>query len=145
MTEVNTTPQAPAPDPEAMKALLAKLAKIQKILGNLSFGQAILGLLFLAAPFMPANLVGDKIPGTSYLLLAPFLFGLSYATSFAKKDITFAKVAFRNTAISQLGLAVVSLGLFFLYPGTILLACTAGIALLLGGLAAMVIYQASKG
>lgn len=144
MTEVNTAPQAPAPDPEAMQALLAKLAKIQKILGNLSYGQAILGLLFLAAPFMPASLIGEGISGISFLVMAPFLFGLAYAANFAKKDITFAKVAFRNTAISQLGLSLVSI-YGFIISGSLLFACTAGIALILGGLAAMVIYQASKG
>lgn len=144
MTEVNTAPQAPAPDPEAMKALLAKLAKIQKILGNLSYGQAILGLIFLAAPFMPSSLIGDKIPGMSFLMLVPFLFGLSYATNFAKKDITFAKVAFRNTAISQLGLFLVAIYGFITY-GAVLFAFTAAVAIILGGLAAMVIYQASKG
>ena len=143
MTEVNTAPQAPAPDPEAMKALMAKLAKIQKILGTLTYGQAILGILFLAAPFVP-SLIGTGIPGMGFLMLAPFLFGLAYATNFAKKDLTFAKVAFRNTAISQLGLFLVAI-YGFIVSGSVLFACMAGVALILGGLAAMVIYQASKG
>ncbi len=143
MTEVNTAPQAPAPDPEAMKALLAKVAKIQKILGVLSYGQATMGLIFLAAPFIPA-LSGTKELGLGFLLLAPFLLGLAYATYFAKKDLTFAKVAFRNTAISHLGLiSAASYG--YMASGQMIFAATAVAALILGGLASMVIYQASKG
>jgi len=143
MTELNTAPQAPAPDPEAMKALLAKLAKIQKILGVLTYGQAFLGVLFLAAPFIPA-LTGSPVLGLGFLLLAPFQFGLAYAADFAKKDLTFAKVAFRNAAISQLGLFIVAL-YGYTASGSVLFAFTALAALILGGLAAMVIYQASKG
>jgi len=142
MSEVNTAPQAPAPDPEAMKALLAKVAKIQKILGILTYGQAIMGLLFLAAPFIPV-LTGSTELGMCLLMLAPFFFGLSYATNFAKKDLTFAKVAFRNTAISELGLFVVAM-YGFISTGSLIFICAAAAAIILGGSAAMVIYQASK-
>ena len=140
MTELNT---APAPDPEVMKALMAKVAKIQKILGVLTYGQAAMGVLFLVAAFMP-SLTGSPALGLGFLMLVPFLLGLAYATNFAKKDLTFAKVAFRNTAISQLGLiSAASYG--YIASGSVLFAGTAVAALILGGLAAMVIYQASKG
>lgn len=140
MTELNT---APAPDPEAMKALMAKLAKLQKILGVLTYGQATMGVLFLAAAFIP-SLTGSPALGLGFLMLAPFLLGLAYATNFAKKDLTFAKVAFRNTAISQLGL-ILAASYGYMASGAILFAVTAVAALILGGLAGMVIYQASKG
>lgn len=143
MSEENTAPQAPAPDPEAMKALLAKVAKIQKILGILTYGQALMGLLVLAAPFLPA-LTGSPELGLGLLLLAPFFFGLAYACNFAKKDLTFAKVAFRNTAISELGLFVVSL-YAYLSTGSLILGIAAAASIILGGMAAMVIYQATKG
>lgn len=143
MSEENNAPQAPAPDPEAMKALLAKLAKIQKILGILTYGQAFMGLLFLAAPFLPA-LTGSPELGLGLLMLAPFYFGLAYAANFAKKDLTFAKVAFRNSAISELGLFIVSI-YAYLSTGSLILGIAAAAAIVLGGLAAMVIYQASKG
>ncbi len=143
MTELNTAPQAPAPDPEVMKALMAKVAKIQKILGILTYGQATLGVLFLVAAFLP-SLPGSRALGLGFLMVAPFMLGLAYATNFAKKDLTFAKVAFRNTAISQLGLiSAASYG--YIASGAVLFAGTAVAALILGGLAAMVIYQASKG
>jgi hypothetical protein len=64
MTEMNT-PQAPAPDPEAMKALMAKIAKIQKILKFLYLGQATVAVLLLLLAFMP-NLCGSRL----YLLLS---------------------------------------------------------------------------
>lgn len=143
MSEENTAPQAPAPDPEAMKALMAKLAKIQKILGILTYGQALMGLLFLAAPFLPA-LTGSPELGIGLLMLAPFYFGLAYAANFAKKDLTFAKVAFRNAAISELGLFIVSM-YAYLSTGALILGIAAAAAIILGGLAGMVIYQASKG
>lgn len=143
MSEENTVPQAPAPDPEAMKALMAKLAKIQKILGILTYGQAFMGLLFLVAPFLP-SLTGSSELGLGLLMLAPFFFGLAYAADFAKKDLTFAKVAFRNTAISELGLFVVSM-YAYLSSGALILGIAAAAAIILGGMAAMIIYQASKG
>ncbi|MGB4020516.1 MAG: hypothetical protein WBK78_13585 [Syntrophomonadaceae bacterium] len=77
------------------------------------------------------------------MLVAPFLLGLAYAANFAKKDLTFAKVAFRNTAISQIGLLLIALYGYFIAPSIVIL-IIAAIALILGGLALMVIYQASK-
>lgn len=142
MSEVNMAPQAPAPDPEAMQALLAKIAKIQKILGILTYGQALMGLLVLVAPFIPM-LVGSAKFGFSLFMLAPFYFGLAYAANFAKKDLTFAKVAFRNSAISELGLLVASLYVY-LTTGSLVVGIIAAAAIVMGGLAAMVIYQASK-
>lgn len=142
MSEVNMAPQAPAPDPEAMKALLAKIAKVQKILGILTYGQALMGLLVLVAPFIPM-LVGSSKLGIGLLMLAPFYFGLAYATNFAKKDLTFAKVAFRNSAISELGLLIASLYVY-LTTGSLVVGIIAAAAIVMGGLAAMVIYQASK-
>lgn len=142
MSDANLAPQAPAPDPEAMQALMAKIAKIQKILGILSYGQALMGLLVLVAPFIPV-LVGSSQLGFSLFMLAPFYFGLAYAANFAKKDLTFAKVAFRNSAISELGLFIASIYVY-LSTGSLIAGIVAAAAIVLGGLAAMVIYQASK-
>jgi high-affinity Fe2+/Pb2+ permease len=77
------------------------------------------------------------------MLAAPFLLGLAYAANFAKKDLTFAKVAFRNTAIAQMGLFLVALYGYLTAPSVLIL-ILAAIALILGGLACLVIYQASK-
>jgi len=142
MSDANLAAQAPAPDPEAMQALLAKIAKIQKILGILSYGQALMGLLVLVAPLLPA-LAGSSEFGFSLMMLAPFYFGLAYAANFAKKDLTFAKVAFRNSAISELGLFIASIYVY-LNTGSLIIGIVAAAAIVLGGLAAMVIYQATK-
>ncbi|NLW92522.1 MAG: hypothetical protein GXY34_13115 [Syntrophomonadaceae bacterium] len=142
MTEANMAPQAPAPD-EAMQALLAKIAKIQKILGVLTCGQALMGLLVLVAPIIP-SLVGSPELGFGLFMLAPFYFGLAYAANFAKKDLTFAKVAFRNTAISELGLFIASI-YAYLSTGSLIVGIVAAAAIVFGGLAGIVIYQASKG
>lgn len=77
------------------------------------------------------------------MLLAPFLLGLAYAANFAKKDLSYARVVFRNTAISQIGLLLVALYGYFTVPSTFILG-VAAIALILGGLCLLVIYQASK-
>ena len=143
MSELNTAPQAPAPDPDVMKALMAKVAKIQKILGALSTGQAIVGIFLLLAGFLP-TLSGSKELSFGLIMLAPFYFGLAYLADFAKKDLTFAKAAFRNTAISQLGLLIVAL-YAYVVSGSPLIAGLAILALIFGGLSGMVIYQASKG
>lgn len=142
MSEMNTPPAA-APDPEAMKALMAKLAKIQKILKILYLGQATVAVLLLLLAFMP-NLSGSPQLSFAFLMLVPFFCGLAYLASFAGKDLTFAKAAFRNTAISQLGLFVV--GLYgYMSLNSLAVGALALLALVFGGLAAMVIYQASKG
>lgn len=142
MTEMNA-PQAPAPDPEAMKALMAKLAKIQKILKFLYLGQATVAVLLLLLAFMP-NLSGSPQLSFVFLVLAPFFAGLAYLGSFAGKDLTFAKAAFRNTAISQLGLFVVACYIYA-FTASIAVGALALLALIFGAMAAMVIYQASKG
>ncbi|HPF20104.1 MAG TPA: hypothetical protein PLC88_02045 [Syntrophomonas sp.] len=142
MTEMNT-PQAPAPDPEAMKALMAKIAKIQKILKFLYLGQATVAVLLLLLAFMP-NLSGSPHVSFAFLMLVPFFCGLAYLASFAGKDLTFAKAAFRNTAISQLGLFIVALYVY-VSLGAPMVAVLAVLALIFGALAGMVIYQASKG
>lgn len=143
MTEANVTPPAPAPDPEAMQAIMAKIAKIQKILGVLTYGQGAMGLLVLIAPMIPM-LIGSAELGFALFMLAPFYFGLAYAADFAKKDLSFARVTFRNTAISQLGLLFAS---FYVYlnTGSYLVGIISAAALVMGGLAALVIYQATKG
>ena len=143
MTIETNTPQAPAPDPEAMKALLAKVAKIQKILKFLYLGHATVAVLLLLLAFMP-GLSGSPQLSFAFLMLVPFFCGLSYLASFAGKDLTFAKAAFRNTAISQLGLFVVALYGYFTL-GSLIVGILALFALIFGSLAAMVIYQASKG
>lgn len=136
------TDQTTQPDPQAMAAIMAKIAKVQKILGILTYGQVILGALFLLAPFLP-DILGMKAFSYSFMLLAPYLFGLAYGADFAKKDLTFARVVFRNTAIAQLGLFVIALYGWLIFQASILL-ILAIIALILGGLPAMVIYQALK-
>ncbi|NLV21422.1 MAG: hypothetical protein GXY49_05495 [Syntrophomonadaceae bacterium] len=142
MTEINTSP-APAPDPEAMKALMAKVAKIQKILKFLYLGQAVVAVLLLLLAFMP-NLSGSPQLSFAFLMLVPFFCGLAYLASFAGKDLTFAKAAFRNTAISQLGLFIVAL-YGYISLGSPVVGILALLALTFGALAGMVIYQASKG
>lgn len=143
MTDTNIVTEAPPqPDAAAMAALMAKVAKIQKILGFLTYSQFILALLFLATPLLPATL-GFTSLSFGFMMVAPFLLGLAYSANFAKKDLSFARVVFRNTAISQLGLLVIALLGYFSYPSIILLILVL-IALCLGGLAGMVIYQATK-
>jgi hypothetical protein len=125
-----------------MAAIMAKIARVQRILGFLAYAQLLLALFFLAAPFLPESL-GVSAYAFGFMLVAPFLLGLAYAANFAKKDLTFAKVAFRNTAISQIGLLLIALYGYFIAPSIVIL-IIAAIALILGGLALMVIYQASK-
>ena len=125
-----------------MAAIMAKIARVQRILGFLAYAQLLLALFFLATPFLPATL-GLSAYAFGFMLVAPFLLGLAYAANFAKKDLTFAKVAFRNTAISQIGLLLIALYGYFIAPSMVIL-IIAAIALILGGLALMVIYQASK-
>lgn len=139
-TVVSQTP--PQPDADAMAAIMAKIARVQKILGFLSYSQLLLALLFLATPFYPASL-GLSAYSFGFMLLAPFLLGLAYAANFAKKDLTFARVTFRNTAISWIGFLLVALYGYFVAPSMVII-ILAVIALILGGLPAMVIYQALK-
>ncbi len=140
--EVNTQ-SPPQPDADAMAAMMAKIAKIQKILGVLSYGQYLLGLILLVTPLW-GSLLNLQNHSLSLMLIAPFLFGLAYAASFAKKDLSFARVVFRNTAISQLGLFVISI--FGIIYGNALLFFIGLmiVALIFGGLAGLVIYQVSK-
>lgn len=139
-TVVTQTP--PQPDADAMAAIMAKIARVQRILGFLAYAQLLLALFFLATPFLPATL-GLSAYAFGFMLAAPFLLGLAYAANFAKKDLTFAKVAFRNTAISQIGLLLIALYGYFIAPSVLIL-IIAAIALILGGLPLIVIYQASK-
>lgn len=139
-TVVTQTP--PQPDADAMAAIMAKIARVQRILGFLAYAQLLLALFFLATPFLPATL-GLSAYAFGFMLVAPFLLGLAYAANFAKKDLTFAKVAFRNTAISQIGLLLIALYGYFIAPSVLIL-IIAAIALILGGLPLIVIYQASK-
>lgn len=139
-TEIGTAPQ---PDPKAMEALMAKVARIQKILGFLSWSQVLVGLVLLISPFWLVSLTGLQEP-FAFLALAPFFLALAYAASFAKKDLTFAKVVFRNTAIAQIGLLIITLtGIFFLNLPVVFWVLVV-ITLILGGLPSMVIYQAQK-
>ncbi|MFY9120346.1 MAG: hypothetical protein WAO57_08500 [Syntrophomonadaceae bacterium] len=143
MSDPNVITQTPPqPDADAMAAIMAKIARVQRILGFLAYAQLLLALFFLAAPFLPESL-GVSAYAFGFMLVAPFLLGLAYAANFAKKDLTFAKVAFRNTAISQIGLLLIALYGYFIAPSIVIL-IIAAIALILGGLALMVIYQASK-
>ena len=143
MSDPNVITQTPPqPDADAMAAIMAKIARVQRILGFLAYAQLLLALFFLAAPFLPESL-GVSAYAFGFMLVAPFLLGLAYAANFAKKDLTFAKVAFRNTAISQIGILLIALYGYFIAPSIVIL-IIAAIALILGGLALMVIYQASK-
>jgi|GEM_PF-474111 hypothetical protein len=143
MTDPNIVTEAPPqPDAAAMAAIMAKVAKIQKILGFLTYSQFLLALLLLAAPLLP-TLFGPLPQSFGFMLVAPFLLGLAYSANFAKKDLSFARVVFRNTAISQLGLLVIALIEYLAYPSIIMLVLVL-VALCLGGLAGMVIYQATK-
>ncbi|MGB4507600.1 MAG: hypothetical protein WBI26_00070 [Syntrophomonadaceae bacterium] len=143
MSDPNVVSQTPPqPDADATAALMAKIARIQRILGFLAYCQLLLALLFLATPFLPAT-IGVPAHSFGFMLLAPFLLGLAYAANFAKKDLSYARVVFRNTAISQIGLLLVALYGYFTVPSTFILG-VAAIALILGGLCLLVIYQASK-
>ncbi|NLB88890.1 MAG: hypothetical protein GX790_06640, partial [Syntrophomonadaceae bacterium] len=82
------------------------------------------------------------VPGL--ILLSPFLFGLAYAANFAKKDLTFARVVFRNTAISQLGFFLLSIVAYLFFNNSLFFLTLIFITLVLGGLPAIVIYQALK-
>ncbi len=137
------TQNPPQPDPQAMAAIMAKIAKIQKILGVLSYGQLLLGLAFLTTPLW-GSFLNLQNYSLGIMLLSPFLFGLAYAASFAKKDLTFARVVFRNTAISQLGLLLISIVGYFYGSVPHFFIIMMVLTLILGGLPAMVIYQALK-
>lgn len=144
MSDVNVnTNSVPQPDSEAMAKIMAKVAKIQKILGVLAYGQLLLGLVFLSLPLWAAALeLESLVPGL--IILSPFLFGLAYAANFAKKDLTFARVVFRNTAISQLGFFLLSIAVYFFFNSSVFFLALIFITLILGGLPALVIYQALK-
>jgi hypothetical protein len=143
MSDPNVVTQTPPqPDADAMAAIMAKIARVQRILGFLAYVQLLLALFFLASPFLPGALSVSAY-GSGFMLVAPFLLGLAYAANFAKKDLTFAKVALRNTAISQIGLLLIALYGYLIAPSMVIL-IIAAIALILGGLPLIVIYQASK-
>lgn len=141
MSDPNVVTQAP-PDAAAMEAIMAKIARVQKILGFLAYCQLLLALFFLATPLLPAAL-GVSAYAFGFMLLAPFLLGLAYAANLARKDLSFARVVFRNTAISQIGLLLIALYGYLIAPSLLIL-IIAAIALILGCLACMVIYQANK-
>ncbi len=139
MTNTETT-AAPQPD---MQALMAKVAKLQKILGFLTWSQALMGVLLLAAPFWLTSITGMQEP-FAFLALAPFFLGLAYVADFAKKDLTHAKAAFRNTAIAQMGLNGITLvGILVLHLHPVFWGLYL-ITLVMGGLPVMVIRQALK-
>ncbi|MGB4020517.1 MAG: hypothetical protein WBK78_13590 [Syntrophomonadaceae bacterium] len=57
MSDPNVTTQTPPqPDADAMAAIMAKIARVQRILGFLAYAQLLLALFFLAAPFLPESL-----------------------------------------------------------------------------------------
>lgn len=144
MSDLNVNTQnPPQPDPEAMAKIMAKVARVQKILGVLTYGQLLLGLILLSIPFWATALeLQPLVPGL--ILLSPFLFGLAYAANFAKKDLTFARVVFRNTAISQLGFFLLTLAVYLFFNSSIFFLTLIFITLILGALPAIVIYQALK-
>lgn len=144
MSDLNVNTQnPPQPDPEAMAKIMAKVARVQKILGVLTYGQLLLGLVLLSIPLWAASFeLQPFAPGL--MLLSPFLFGLAYAANFAKKDLTFARVVFRNTAISQLGFFLLTVAVYLFFSTSIFFLTLIFITLILGALPAIVIYQALK-
>lgn len=149
MSEAGTAPnqEQVQPDPQALAALQAKIARVQKILGFLACGQLVVGVILLFAPYLllPLGLteVGPAEP-FPYQALGVFLIALAYAADFSRKDLTFARLAFRVTALAQLGLLVVTLISMFAYPLPSSFWILVILALIFGGLPAYVIYQFKK-
>ncbi|HNX28774.1 MAG TPA: hypothetical protein PKN87_05100 [Syntrophomonadaceae bacterium] len=140
-TPINTENAAPQPDPAAMAALMAKIAKVQKILGFLTWGQILVGLAFLLALFWCQAEMGKF----ALMAVAPFYLALGYVADLAKKDLSQIKPVLRATAISQLGFALVLLiGLLYL-PLPVQYWTWVVIALIFGLLPTMIIIQAKKG
>jgi len=138
------TDQAPQMTPEQIAALQAKVAKLQKILKMTSWVEYIVGLVLVLAPWwLPMTGLNPAQP-YAYQALAFFFIGLGYAANFAAGDLGSARVVFRATAISQLGLAVVSLAAIFLYQLPVAFWAFVVIGLIAGGPSAYVIYQFIK-
>ena len=85
MSDPNVVTQTPSqPDADAMAAIMAKIARVKRILGFLAYSQAVISPGFPGPPFLPASL-GLSAYAFGFMLAAPFLLGLAYAANFAKK------------------------------------------------------------
>lgn len=140
-TPLNTENAAPQPDPAATAALMAKIAKVQRILGFLTWGQIIVGLIFLFALLWCQAELGKF----ALMSVAPFYLALGYIANLAKKDLSQVRPVLRATAISQLGFGLVLIIGIFMLALPVQYWAWVAIALIFGILPSIIIIQAKKG
>lgn len=140
-TPLNTENAAPQPDPAAMAAIMAKIAKVQKIFAFLTWGQMLVGFGFLFALLWCQAEMGKF----ALMSVAPFYLALAYGADMAKKDLSFAKVVLRVTAIAQLGFLLILIIGIMAIPLPVQYWAWVVLAFIFAALPAMVIYQAKKG
>jgi len=139
-TPLNTENAAVQPDPAAMEAVMKKIAKVQKILAFLTWGQLIVGVAFLLALLWCQAEAGRF----ALMAVAPFYLALAYVANMAKKDLSQIKPVLRATAIAQFGFMLV------LIVGMLVVALPVQywvwvfLAFVFGLLPAIIIYQAKK-
>lgn len=138
-TPLNTENAAPQPDPAAMAAIMAKIAKVQKILAFLTWGQMLVGLAFVLA------LLWCQAQPFALMVAAPFYLALAYVADMAKKDLAQVKPVLRATAIGQFGFMLILIVGLIVIPLPVQYWAWAAIALIFAALPAIIIYQAKKG
>ncbi|MGE5450014.1 MAG: hypothetical protein ACM3PA_01395 [Methanomassiliicoccales archaeon] len=139
-----TDNQVPQMTPEQIAALQARVAKLQRILKMVSWVQYIFGVVLVLAPWWLEMTGLSPAQPYAYQVLAFFFVGLGYAANFAASDLGSARVVLRATAISQLGLAIVTLIGIFLYPLPMAFWGLFVVGLICGAPPAYVIYQFKK-
>ena len=137
-TPLNTENAAPQPDPAAMAAIMAKIAKVQKILAFLTWGQMLVGLAFLVALFW------CQAQPFALMAVAPFYLALAYVADMAKKDLGQVKPVLRATAIGQFGFMLILIVGLIAIPLPVQYWAWVAIAFIFALLPAMIIYQAKK-
>ncbi len=138
-TPLNTENAAPQPDPAAMAAIMAKIAKVQKILAFLTWGQMLVGLAFVLA------LLWCQAQPFALMVAAPFYLALAYVADMAKKDLAQVKPVLRATAIGQFGFMLILIVGLIVIPLPVQYWAWVVIALIFAALPAIIIYQAKKG
>lgn len=140
-TPLNTENAAVQPDPAAMEAVMKKIAKVQKILAFLTWGQMIVGLIFIFALFWCQAAMGKF----ALMAVAPFYLALAYVADMAKKDLAQVKPVLRATAIAQLGFMLVLIAGILALSLPVQYWAWVALAFIFGLLPALIIYQAKKG
>ena len=135
-TPLNTENAAVQPDPAAMEAVMKKIAKVQKILGFLTWGQLLIGLVFIFALLWCQAEMGKF----ALMSVAPFYLALAYVADMAKKDLSQVKPVLRATAIAQFGFMLVLIAGIFTISLPVQYWAWVAIAFIFGLLRAIIIY-----